>query len=339
MNTIDLVKDSTLQDIAFSLRALSGIGMAERSTLKQIQQIVRAGKAAELLRIGDVITVPNSLYGDVRFEIIGMDAEKLVNPLLEHSITLLPVEALGCSSIPVVQFDAPETSTATGTFKSGTNYYRSDSSSPSGYRLLNEGTDYSVGASISETVYANSIRDTTGYIVKHGCNIWAYSNVRQWLNSGKTGAWWTASHVGDMKPSYADTVDGFMSYFDDEFIDCLAKVKKHTVQNSVVPNLGVEDTEDYFFLLSTSELWGEEFNTDATTTQGTSDEGTIYEIYSQGASRIKQRMDTGNNVAWTLRSANTTDTYQVHRAHTNGYVNTMSKAYLTFGFCPACVIA
>lgn len=56
-------------------------------SLEQLRELIRSGKAAEELNVGDQITV--TFDGkEVLYDIIGIDAEKLVNPDLKHSITI-----------------------------------------------------------------------------------------------------------------------------------------------------------------------------------------------------------------------------------------------------------
>lgn len=56
MQQIDLVKDSTLQDIAVSLRKMANVN-AEVASLKDVQRIVRAGNGQEAFPIGDQINL------------------------------------------------------------------------------------------------------------------------------------------------------------------------------------------------------------------------------------------------------------------------------------------
>ncbi|MBQ8279712.1 MAG: hypothetical protein IJZ23_07720 [Roseburia sp.] len=56
-------------------------------SLEQLQELIRSGKAAEELSVGDQLTV--TFDGkEMLYDIIGIDVEKLVNPDLKHSITI-----------------------------------------------------------------------------------------------------------------------------------------------------------------------------------------------------------------------------------------------------------
>lgn len=55
---IDLVRDTTMQDIAFSLRVMAGINVGEVADMEEIRRIVRTGNAARVFSVGDQINVP-----------------------------------------------------------------------------------------------------------------------------------------------------------------------------------------------------------------------------------------------------------------------------------------
>lgn len=56
-------------------------------SLEQLRELIRSGKAAEELSVGNQLTI--TFDGkEVLYDVIGIDAEKLVNPDLKHSITI-----------------------------------------------------------------------------------------------------------------------------------------------------------------------------------------------------------------------------------------------------------
>ena len=59
----------------------------QQYTLDELRDIVRAGKAAEVFNIGDQLLIKFD-GKEVPYDIIGMDAEKLVNTEHKHSITI-----------------------------------------------------------------------------------------------------------------------------------------------------------------------------------------------------------------------------------------------------------
>ena len=60
-------------------------------TLDEVREIVRAGKAAEVFKVGDQLLV-NFDGREVPYDIIGIDAERLASKELKHSITLQAAE-------------------------------------------------------------------------------------------------------------------------------------------------------------------------------------------------------------------------------------------------------
>ena len=55
--------------------------------LEELRKLIRAGKAAEVLKVGDQIYI--TFDGkEVPYDVIGIDAEKLVNKNLKHSVTI-----------------------------------------------------------------------------------------------------------------------------------------------------------------------------------------------------------------------------------------------------------
>ena len=77
-----------------------------------------------------------------------------------------------------------------------------------------------------------------------GNNRWAYSAVRQLLNSDQdTGAWWTAQYEYDAEPSYASQIPGFLKDFT-EYEKSVFVVKTN---KCILPNDdggGTETTQD-----------------------------------------------------------------------------------------------
>lgn len=83
-----------------------------------------------------------------------------------------------------------------------------------------------------------------------GNNRWAYSAVRQLLNSvSESGSWWTAQYEYDVAPSYATQIDGFMK----DFTTYEKGIVVTKTNKCIVPNDddgGTETVEDKFWLPS-----------------------------------------------------------------------------------------
>lgn len=93
------------------------------------------------------------------------------------------------------------------------------------------------------------------HCVALGYNRWIYSNMRQFLNAtGAKGTWWTKQHKWDVKPSQADTIDGFLHGYDVEVYKYFKPIKIVTVAPNMDNN--VEDvTYDRVFLKSLEQMY------------------------------------------------------------------------------------
>ena len=232
--------------------------------LSFIHDIVRLGLAPKVFNIGDQIIVPwKDVAGNVEYE-VPLDIVHFGDVTLKDG-TVVPGMYLQwhyCSPFGV-QFDQKENEVATeGAFRNDCYYYTAytDAEGKTRYKLLVEGTDYTVGAAIptNETYYHSGIKDSTGYIVNYGYNRWSHSAIRQFLNSDKEpGKWWTAQHLFDVEPEQHTQKAGFMSGFNADFLACLKPVKVTTALNTITDSeLGTtEDTYDTFFLPSLEQIY------------------------------------------------------------------------------------
>lgn len=67
--------------------------------------------------------------------------------------------------------------------------------------------------------------------VGYGDNRWAFSAIRQYLNSSAAaGQWWTPQTKWDRPPNYADTTAGHLAGFPHSFVDSLAELKVVTAK-------------------------------------------------------------------------------------------------------------
>jgi len=129
----------------------------------------------------------------------------------------------------------------------------------------------SLGTLLYNELISGNINDV--YRSRYGSNRWKTSALRQWLNSSnKKGNVWKPQTKFDRPPTWVNTIDGFMSMIDDDFLATVGKTHKVTAQH-VCDGTGVDETDDYFFLVSRPEIYaGEEYS-------GCS-EGTPYEYFS-----------------------------------------------------------
>lgn len=241
-----------------------------------------------------------------------------------------------------VQFDHEENEKATeSTFSGDYSYYTKN---PDGSYKLEEVV---VGQQIpSETQYFHSaIKDSTGNICRYGYNRWSHSAIRQWLNSSaEKGKWWTAQHLGDVAPNEHNTRAGFLSGFEQDFLNVIKKVKIRTQLNAITDKeIGTdEETVDLMFLASKEQEYGTlesgVYNDDAWDYYK---EVSGFEKPNNGNStgRIKYRLDSQTSADWhRLRSPHRGYSYYAWSCGVAGYL-TNFNANSSNRCAPACVIA
>jgi hypothetical protein len=160
---------------------------------------------------------------------------------------------------------------------------------------------------------------------KYGSNDWKESAIRQWLNSNKpAGQWWEPQNPWDRPPTYADTANGFLYDLDPEFLGVIGKTQVTTKYFDTTTGAinGTYTTEDYFFLMSNSQV-----------SSDYSGEGTKYTPYSNNASRKMYK--NGSASAYWLRSPDSSNSNYVYIVNSFGNVNSLS-ARGSYGVAPAC---
>jgi hypothetical protein len=189
--------------------------------------------------------------------------------------------------------------------------------------------------------------------VKSGSNRWAYSSVRQWLNSSAAaGAWW-AQYSGDYyslapsTPTYA-TDPGFLNGMDTDFLAVVGNVTKRTALNTVTDgattnatdgDIGANDYDDLtekFFFLSNDEANGTKINRIT--------EGTPYTYYVAGGAagdtnqtpRIKYRSAVVST--WWLRDPEHTTGYNTRYSTSLGALGSVEANGTLRKTSPCCVI-
>ena len=134
-----------------------------------------------------------------------------------------------------------------------------------------------------------------------GNNRWAYSAVRQLLNSGgDTDAWWTAQHEYDVAPSYASQVPGFLKDFT-EYEKGIIVTKTNRCVLDTNDGGGSETVQDKVWLPSSYAMGLEIF-------QPLEDDHT-YEAYTSNSERAYQsnywlRTINGTSSASSVRVVN-----------------------------------
>lgn len=257
ITNIDLPRDTTMRDIAASLRAIAGFAVSDIVDIKQIKAIVEGKKEKEVFNIGDQITIPWTDKATNTTYAAAMDIVHFGDVELKSGDTTNAMFLQWHYATPFgVQYDAPEVEVASeATFSTDYNYYLKDSNGNFSV------ADVTIGGTIpaGTTYYHNEIKDTSGSICKFGYNRWSHSAMRQWLNSDKgVNAWWNAQHKGDVKPAELATKAGFLTGFDDDFLNCLTPIKIVTLPNIISEpdkNVSNDITYDKFFLPSLEQMY------------------------------------------------------------------------------------
>ena len=104
-----------------------------------------------------------------------------------------------------------------------------------------------------DAICKNEVRSADGSVIRRGYSRYNESVPRKWLNSNQTaGHWWNASHVGDMPPEQAYTVNGFMHGCSEQILSMVKPVRVRTA----ISASDFIDTYDKFFIPSIEEVYG-----------------------------------------------------------------------------------
>jgi hypothetical protein len=324
----------------------------ELSSWEMLQSKVRTNDMSDI-SIGDQYTCSQG-SGELTWDSIGKNIDTPANLNLSHALTLRVHSLLPDNLV----FDEKEAFYAcqSEALSAGTYYYTSGSTNrqftltqsvPVGGQLVctDNSTLYSYAGGSSRTpietvsitsgssgtnlgTLANNTRSgnlNTDYRRKYGSNDWKESAIRQWLNSNKpAGQWWTPQNPWDRPPAYADTANGFLYDLDPEFLGVIGKTQVTTNYFDTTTGAvnGTYTTEDYFFLMSQSQV-----------SSDYSGEGTKYTPYSDNASRKMYKY--GSASTYWLRSPSSVVPRSVCLVNSGGTVS-YSDAYYSRGVAPAC---
>lgn len=228
--------------------------LAYPKTIRDLQTLAKMGLAADVVSIGDEFMTTYTYNGtdmDMPWIVTDIKDVEFEDGSTGQGVYL---ESKYCT-IESVQFDAPHQEVATEETAIEGLYYigRTDNT----YTLLSLNTGDTIPYSDYTYVYHDTIRDTSMNIYRYGNNRVSTSALRQWLNSdADKGQWWKASKIGYRPPSQLNSQKGFMAGLSQEFIDCVAKVKRTYYTNSVTDASVIDVLYDKFFSATGTELYG-----------------------------------------------------------------------------------
>lgn len=185
----------------------------------------------------------------------------------------------------------------------------------------------------------------------YGSNVWAYSDLRQWLNGDGTD-WWEKLTRYNIKPTVASSLQGFLTGLDDKLKSMLKFVKVVTVGNNVQYQNQQFVTYDKIFLHSFNQ-------SNITTDYGSQfdNEGKRWDYYKQLAQGVSNLDSLGRFKIWNtypvlIRYAINAPTSAQHVFSRSAYLGNARNVYSVnpSGYCgsthagngsrclPACVI-
>ena len=320
----------------------------------ELKHLVRSGRASEFIKIGDRFTC-NRNGKELTWIVIGIDTDKPADKNLKHSLTLQLDECI--SNIP---FTVPEAGCFLFTPLIPGNYYvglTNYADTPDYYGLtveeeikedcllrFSEGKVYvynkdrtTIISTLDITSSSKNKSDMTGkeitpanYRIHNNMGNLDYSksDIRQWLNSDKSG-WWESKSLCSLVPKDYLSVPGFMNGVDEDFLNAVNPVVKVTV----LPDGKTVETADKFFLISSEEIYAEGTNHYPYFKENSSLSKPDYAV---DAIRIKNFSDAPRH--WWLRNSASGDNGYMRVLTDGGVGAVISTKILAFGVVPACSI-
>lgn len=352
-NSISGLQAENVKDAIDELNA-KHFDVSSLDSWKDFLHLVRSGKAADFIQVGDqLVSLKNG--EELVWDVIGIDADEPVDERHKHSVTLqlrdcfnnMPFSALEASFLAVKELSPGQYYLKMKNYAADPVYYAftlSETLSIGSLIRISENTVYlykkrteNYYSSFPVDLCSENEEDMTGVFLNQqnykihsemGATNYKVSDIRKWLNSAEDNWWSYSSDWSLASPEYS-TVSGFCKDMDEDFLNAVNPVVKRTVLadgSEVV-------TEDKFFLLSAEEVYASE--------------GTAYEYYREntslpapGTTKENSRIKMFDSAPrhWWLRNAAPGDN-GLMRVLTDGGVGSVKAAkILAYGVAPACVI-
>lgn len=213
-------------------------------------------------------------------------------------------------------------------------YYYSQSGSTIKMLNLSAGDPLPTGY---DAIYMNEVRSADANVIRRGYGCYAESAVRKWLNSNDVaGLWFESSHIGDVAPSQASDMDGFMHGCSEQILSMVKPIRVRT-------EWGEEfvDTYDRFFLPCVDQVYGStNHNTDEGDPWQDWIDATGFDAPSNNACAGRKIYMIGSASAQEigLRSANNAYQYIVWDIKSDGSIDGYVNASVARRYTPCCVV-
>ena len=161
---------------------------------------------------------------------------------------------------------------------------------------------------------------------RYGANNWKESAMRQWLNTDALVNKWQTQQNRYQRPcTYLTKQNGFMSWFNSDFVGVIKETNHLNRTNRVYDSLGVKtpySTNDKFFLLSQEEVG---FNSEDDIICGTCFD---YYVDAENIDRIKYDINNSATAKWWwLRTPNPSNAINEHYVYSYGSLSGSGGCY------------
>lgn len=237
-----------------------GSGDSSANSWAALQTLVRSGKAAESIAVGDQFVCNHAEFGQILWDVIGINKETPSDSSLSYSLTLQAHNLLPAmlfnqkQALCVLDKAYPSynywmqlgSNSALGTASGQAICFRLPKDIPAGIYLVLDTVDqsstiagvirgytsadctvqlFSVPAQFGTTEHQLTPVNSATFLIA-GSGAWETSALRKYLNSdAQSGGGWYSSHTYDLNPNY--NCPGFLAGLDADFREVLGSVKKN----------------------------------------------------------------------------------------------------------------
>ncbi len=344
------------------------------TTWAGIQKAVRIGVAPALIPVGTQLVVKHSVYGEMLYDVVAHNHYKSAYDKNAHTMTLMCHDQIFATLFDSSEaFYYADNGLPAGTYNftlesvysswaAGTYQFTLTKALPKGAQLgINGNADmamtarrviaYSNGTTTTATEDCAITIGNSGtslgtfgvelnhtHRVSHGSNNYKESAIRQFLNStSAAGSVWTPQTKFDRPPAWVNSLAGFASGLDSDFLSRVGVVivpcaanKTYESPDSTTAKNEAYTVADKFYLASQKEIFG-------TSSDSVDDGSVLFPYYDNAtnANRIKYR--DGSAAGWWTRSTYPWHSTSVQVVTSDGTLYNHGALHTT-GCSPVCTI-